>query len=302
MKQKPILVVGKSGQLARCLRDRAIENNVPIMHLGRPELDLEDGANIGAAIAALEPAVIINAAAYTAVDRAETESERAFAVNCHAAATIAELAQRRDIPLIHVSTDYVFDGLKDSPYREDDRTAPINIYGSSKLAGEVAVRGACPGAVIIRTAWVYSPYGHNFVRTMQRLSASQSIVRVVDDQRGMPTSALDLAEAILTIAGQMESVNNRDVAGVYHLAGEGEASWYEFAGAIFASLRRRGLKAPELHAIPTAEFPTPARRPKNSCLDLSKAGRAFGVKLPPWQSSLEACLDHMLAPEEAPAC
>jgi dTDP-4-dehydrorhamnose reductase len=302
MAERPILVAGKSGQLARCLLDSTVLHNVPIVAVGRPELDLESGEGIDRVMAAVEPSAIVNAAAYTAVDRAEAESERAFAVNCDGATLLAAGAARRGIPFIQISTDYVFDGSKRSPYREDDVPAPQNVYGSSKLAGEIAVLKACPGAAVIRTSWVYSPYGNNFVRTMLRLSDEQPVVRIVEDQRGTPTSAADLAVAILAIAEQLRSANGSDDAGIYHLAGDGETSWHGFATAVFASLARRGRRVPTLQAITTAEYPTPTRRPKNSCLDSSKAERIFGVRLPPWRSSLEECLDQLEIPKELHAC
>jgi dTDP-4-dehydrorhamnose reductase len=302
MAERPILVAGKSGQLARCLLDSAVLHNVPMVAVGRPELDLENGEGIDRVMAAVEPSAIVNAAAYTAVDRAEAESERAFAVNCDGATLLAAGAARRGIPFIQISTDYVFDGSKRSPYREDDVPAPQNVYGSSKLAGEIAVLKACPGAAVIRTSWVYSPYGNNFVRTMLRLSDEQPVVRIVEDQRGTPTSATDLAVAILAIVEQLRSANGCDGAGIYHLAGDGETSWHGFATAVFASLARRGRRVPTLQAITTAEYPTPARRPKNSCLDSSRAERVFGVRLPPWRSSLEECLDQLEMPKELHAC
>jgi dTDP-4-dehydrorhamnose reductase len=302
MAVKPILVAGKSGQLARCLRDSAALRNVVIAAAGRPELDLENGEGIDRVMAALEPSAIVNAAAYTAVDAAEAEPERAFGINCRGAALLADAAACRGIPFIQISTDYVFDGSKRLPYREDDIPAPLNVYGSSKLASETAVLEACPCAAVIRTSWVYSPYGTNFVRTMLRLSETQPMVKVVDDQRGTPTSAADLAAAILAIVERLRSDNGCNGAGIYHLAGEGETSWHGFAAAIFASLARRGRAVPRLQAITAAEHPTPARRPKNSCLDSSKAERIFGVRLPPWRSSLEKCLDQLEMPKELHAC
>ncbi len=302
MADKPILVAGKSGQLARCLRDSAALRDMPLVAVGRPELDIESGEGIDRVIAEFEPSAIVNAAAYTAVDLAETEQGRAFLANCGGAALLADAATRHGIPFIQVSTDYVFDGRKRQPYREDDVPAPLNVYGSSKLAGEATVLKACPWTAVIRTSWVYSPYGQNFVRTMLRLSETQPVVRVVNDQRGTPTSAADLADAILVIAERLRSANGRGDGGIYHLAGEGETSWYGFAAAIFASLARRGRRVPKLQAITTAEYPTAARRPRNSCLDSSKAERTFGVRLPPWRLSLEACLDQLETPKELRAC
>jgi dTDP-4-dehydrorhamnose reductase len=302
MAGNPILVAGKSGQLAQCLRDSAALRDMPMVAVGRPELDLESGEGIDRAIAEAEPSAIVNAAAYTAVDPAEAEPGRAFRINCGGAALLADAAARHGIPFIHISTDYVFDGRKRLLYREGDVPAPLNVYGSSKLAGEATVLKACPWTAVIRTSWVYSPYGQNFVRTMLRLSETQTVVRVVDDQRGTPTSAADLADAILVIAERLRSANGRDDAGIYHLAAEGETSWYGFAAAIFTSLARRGRQVPKLQPITTAEYPTPARRPRNSCLDSSKAERTFGVRLPPWRSSLEACLDQLETPKELRAC
>jgi dTDP-4-dehydrorhamnose reductase len=301
MVEKPILVAGKSGQLALCLRDSAVLRNVPLVAIGRPELNLEDAEGINRVIAAVRPSAIINAAAYTAVDLAEAEPQHAFGINCDGAVRLAEAAARCGISFIQISTDYVFDGSKRSRYREYDVPVPLNVYGSSKLASEAAVLSACPGAVVIRTSWVYSSYGNNFVRTMLRLSETKPVVKIVDDQRGTPTSAPDLAEAILAIVERLRSAKGCGDGGIYHLAGEGETSWHEFAAAIFAGLARRGRRVPRLHAITTAEYPTRACRPKYSCLDSSKAERVFGVGLPPWRSSLEACLDH-LATEEVRAC
>ena len=301
MADKPILIAGKNGQLARCLHDLSMQRELSVVAVGRPELDLENADSIDGLMAAVEPSAIINAAAYTAVDRAESESISAFRINRDGAALLAKAAGLRGIPFVHISTDFVFDGSKVTPYCEEDVPAPLNVYGCSKLAGETAVLAASPCAAVIRTSWVYSPHGNNFVRTMLRLSQTQPIVRVVDDQRGTPTSALDLAAAVLRIVEHLQSAEGCDSAGVYHLAGEGEATWHDFAAAIFEDLARRGRFVPPLEAIPTEQYPTPARRPHNSCLDSSKAERAFGVRLPPWRASLEACLDQ-LAMQEARAC
>ena len=301
MAEKPILVAGKNGQLARCLRDAAVLRNVPLVAISRPELNLENGEGIDRVMAAVEPSAIVNAAAYTAVDPAEAEPQRAFGVNCDGAALLADAAARCGISFIQISTDYVFDGSKRSRYCEDDVPAPLNVYGSSKLASEAAVLAACRGAIVIRTSWVYSPYGNNFVRTMLRLSETELVVKIVDDQHGTPTSAADLAAAILAIVERLRSAKGCGDGGIYHLAGEGETSWHGFAAAIFAGLARRGRRVPRLQAITTTEYPTPACRPKYSCLDSSKAERVFGVRLPPWRSSLEACLDQ-LAMAEVRAC
>jgi dTDP-4-dehydrorhamnose reductase len=299
---RPILVAGKSGQLACCLRDEAAQRGVWLATVGRPDLDLESSAGIDDLVAAIAPSAIINAAAYTAVDRAEAEPECASMINRDGAARLASAAKRRAIPFIHVSTDYVFGGDKLAPYQEADIPAPQNAYGRSKREGEIAVLDAYPRAVVIRTSWLYSPYGHNFVRTMLRLSATQTNVRVVNDQRGTPTSASDLANGLLDIVQQLDADRGGDTAGIYHLAGQGETTWYGFAEAIFASLARRDQSVPRLQDITTDEYPTPAKRPQNSCLDSDKAGRVFGVRLAPWQASLERCLDRLAVQMESPAC
>jgi dTDP-4-dehydrorhamnose reductase len=204
---------------------------------------------------------------------------------------LAAAAARRGVPFIHVSTDYVFDGRKEAPYREEDVPSPLGAYGRSKLEGEAAVRAACPAAVILRTSWVYSPYGQNFVTTMLRLAETHDTVRVVDDQHGAPTAAADLAGAILDLAERL--TGDPGTGGVYHLAGAGETTWRGFAAAIFAGWARRGHRVPRLEAITTAQYPTPAHRPANSRLDCSKIARVFGLRLPPWQTSLERCLDEL---------
>ena len=299
---KPILVVGKSGQLATCLRDVAYQKNISLVCLGRPDIDLESGAGIEETIAAIAPSAIINAAAYTAVDQAESEPARACAINRDGAARLAAAVSERNIPFIHISTDYVFDGYKQSAYHENDKPEPLNVYGRSKLEGEIAVLNENPQALVIRTSWIYSPYGNNFVRTMLRLSTTQSVVRVVNDQKGTPTSAADLAAAILEIVHKVRTHPKSDMSGIYHLAGQGEVTWNGFATAIFASLVSRKQPVPKLRSILTEEYPTPARRPKNSCLDSSRAERIFQIRLAPWQTSLESCLDQLIMQMELPAC
>lgn len=289
--EQRILVAGKNGQLARCLQDAAASSKFTIASVGRPELDVEDEESIDRAISEVAPSAIINAAAYTAVDLAESEPARAFDINCKGAGLLADRARRSGVPFIHFSTDFIFDGAKSSAYVEEDAPGPLNVYGSSKLSGEALVLERCPHAAVIRTSWVYSPYGNNFVRTMQRLSQTQREIRVVNDQRGTPTSATELALATLTIVERLLSGNGG--AGIYHVAGGGDTSWHGFAAAIFSGLNCRGHHVPELRAISTEEYPTAARRPKNSCLNSSKAHQVFGVRLPPWQLSLERCLDDL---------
>ena len=302
MSAGPILVAGRSGQLARCLVELAAQRGTRLVAIGRPELDVEDARSIEHAARAVEPSAIVNAAAYTAVDRAESEPGRAFAVNRDGAERLAVEAQRLGVPLIQISTDYVFDGRKSSPYTEEDAALPLGVYGRSKLEGEEAVRNACPAALVLRTSWIYSPYGHNFVKTMLRLAETRDHVRVVDDQWGSPTSANDLANAILDILGQLGRDGFSSRAGVYHLTAQGETTWHGFASAIFAGWAERGRPVPRLVPIRSAEYPAAARRPANSRLDCGKIERQFGIRLPPWQRSLDACLDRLLAEAELQRC
>ena len=290
---RPILVAGKTGQLARCLVQEARRRGTALVAMGRPELDLTHPDALARAVEAHVPRAIVNAAAYTAVDKAEAEPALAMTVNRDGAGALAAAAARLGVPFVHVSTDYVFDGRKDAPYVEEDAPSPLGAYGRSTLAGQAAVRAACPAAVILRTSWVYSAFGQNFVRTMLRLAENREKVQVVDDQHGAPTAAADLADAILDLAERLAAAGHGGTGGVYHLAGTGETTWRGFAAAIFAGWARRGHRVPLLEPIATAQYPTPARRPQNSRLDCSKIARVFGLRLPPWQASLERCLDEL---------
>ena len=283
--------------MARALEALANERKLPLLAAGRPEFDLSDAGVIDRTVTAYSPRAIVNAAAYTFVDKAETEPDLAFKINRDGAAHLARAAARLHIPFIHVSTDYVFDGNKPTPYQEDDRPSPLGIYGRSKRDGEIAVLNSCPAAIIVRTSWVYSPYGQNFVKTMLRLAETRDHIRVVDDQHGAPTSARDLARAILEIVEKIEGSPDNNLGGIYHLSATGMTTWYGFAAAIFAGWARRGRRIPTLEAITTADYPTPARRPANSQLDCSKAARVFGIRLPPWQQALESCLDELATSE-----
>lgn len=293
MTERPILIAGRNGQLARCLCDLAALRSMPVVAMGRNEFNLEFHGEIRRAIDPLAPSIMINAAAYTAVDLAESEVARAFSINRDAAAALADVAWQMNIPFIHISTDYVFDGTKPDAYEESDVPAPLNVYGASKLAGEAAVLAAHPLATVIRTSWVYSPYGNNFVLTMLRLCEAQPIVRVVQDQCGNPTSALDLASAILQLSGRLLTHDRRAMAGIFHLAGQGETTWHGFAQTIFDLLAHRGIRVPQLEAITSDQYQTVARRPRNSRLDSSKAERVLGIRLPLWPCSLETCFGQL---------
>ena len=290
-----LLVIGRNGQVARALAERAGERRVPLLALGREECDLATFTDLPDAADDFEPTAIINAAAYTAVDKAEDEREAAFAVNAAGPGRLAEAAARRGLPLMHISTDYVYDGGKSAPYVESDPTAPLGVYGASKLAGEKAVRVALPDALIFRTAWVYSPFGGNFVKTMLRLGAERDSLRVVDDQIGSPTSALDIADALISVAADIYENDLGNRAGIYHLAGSGETSWCGLARAIFQIAGARGGPSIPVEAIPTSEYPTPAKRPANSRLDGSKLEKAFGIRLPDWRQSLKPVVARLLA-------
>lgn len=278
-----ILVTGRSGQLANSLAERAAHRpDLELIALGRPEFDLEITEQIAEQIGAVRPDLVINAAAYTAVDKAEAEPDRVFAINRDGAAAAARAAASLGVPFVHISTDYVFDGCKAQPYKEIDDTGPLNVYGRSKLEGERAVLAAHPEALILRTSWVFSPFGSNFLKTMLRIGAERSTLRVVSDQIGNPTSALDLASVILEISPALR----REKGGLYHLTGGGSTSWHGFAEFVFRESAQRGGPAPEVEAISTSEYKTAAARPVNSRLDDAAFASRFGVRLRPWTTAV----------------
>ena len=297
-----ILVTGTTGQVARALAERARAHGASVSLVGRPALDLTIPSTINSVIEAHGCDVIVNAAAYTAVDQAEVEPEIADAVNGAGAGLVARAAASLGVPIVHLSTDYVFDGQTDRPYRETDPVRPIGVYGRSKLAGEIAVETANPDSVILRTAWVYSPFGRNFVKTMLRLASAREEVPVVADQHGSPTSALDIADGIMKICRNLlTQPHDKSLRGVFHMTGAGATTWAEFAGAVFSESGRLGGPSARVRAITTAEYPTAARRPANSCLDNAKLAAAHDVRLPCWRTSLAACVGRILnnSPHEA---
>jgi dTDP-4-dehydrorhamnose reductase len=238
--------------------------------------------------------IVINGAAYTAVDKAESEPDLAHRINAGSVAALAEACAKRDVPVLHLSTDYVFDGTKPAPYVETDATNPLNVYGRTKLAGEIALRAAQPEHLILRTSWVYSAFGANFVKTMLRLGAEREELRIVDDQIGAPTAAGEIAAACLVLAERV-GAGPEPAWGTYHLTASGETSWFGFARAIFdIAAPWAGLKA-RLAPIPTSAYPTPARRPTNSRLDCSKLAHAFGLSLRPWREPLIEVLAELKA-------
>lgn len=262
-----------------------MEGLFDVVALGRPQLDLRYSEGIEAALRQAQPNVIVSAAAYTAVDRAETDESEAHVINAVAPGLIAAAAAQLDIPVIHLSTDYVFDGKKSEPYLESDSVSPTSVYGHTKLAGEHAVAQATTNHVILRTAWVYSPFGRNFLKTMLQLGESRDQINVVDDQIGNPTSALDIADAILAVADNLLANDAADFRGIFHMAGAGAASWADFASEIFSASRNCGGPAAIVKRIPSSAYPTPARRPSNSRLDCSKLERTHGVRLEGWKNS-----------------
>jgi dTDP-4-dehydrorhamnose reductase len=293
-----IIVVGKEGQVARALAERARAHGAQAVLVGRPKLDLADPSGIEDALIETGGDVIVNAAAYTAVDQAESDPELAEAINGIGAGVVAGAATAMNVPVIHLSTDYVFDGTADRPYREDDPVSPLGAYGASKLLGEEAVAAEAENHVILRTAWVYSPFGKNFVKTMLRLAADREELGVVGDQYGSPTSALDIADGIFAVSRNLlEKPEDRSLRGLFHMTGTGFASWAEFATEIFNLSARFGGPSAKVRPIATADYPMPAKRPANSRLDCSKLKQAHGVVLPPWRSSLEPCVKRLI--EEA---
>jgi dTDP-4-dehydrorhamnose reductase len=288
-----IAVTGTAGQVVTSLIERGTAAGHEIIAIGRPDLDLADPASVVRALKAATPDVIVSAAAYTAVDKAETESDLAHAVNSAGPGAVAQAAKALDVPLIHISTDYVFDGTLDRPYMESDPTGPTGVYGASKLAGEQAVLNGHDNSAVLRVAWVYSPFGGNFVKTMLRLAADSDELGVVGDQVGNPTSALAIADGIIQVATNMVADSNPDLRGTFHMTAPGEASWADFAQAIFAASAARGGPSASVRAIGAADYPTPATRPANSRLDCGLIARAHGVTLPDWRTSLDLVMDRL---------
>jgi dTDP-4-dehydrorhamnose reductase len=289
-----VLVTGADGQLTRSLVERsAAHPEIEIIAVGRPQLDLEIPESGARTIADVRPDAVINAAAYTAVDQAEDDPERAHRINAEAAGEIAAAAERIGARMVQISTDYVFDGRVAGPYAEDAQPNPLGAYGRSKLAGEEAVRAANREHLILRTAWVYSPFGNNFVKTMMSAATTRDTLTVVDDQRGSPSSALDLADGLLRILEVWRERETTGLGGTYHLAGTGSTTWCGFARAIMAECRKRGLPAAEVRPIATRDWPTRAARPANSVMSSAKFSRDFGFAMPRWEESLAAVVERL---------
>lgn len=269
--------------------------DVEIIALGRPQLDLSRRTAVLAGLRGSRCDVIVNAAAYTAVDRAESEPDVALRINGDGAGFVAEIAAELKVPLLHLSTDYVFDGMLDRPYREDDATAPANSYGRSKRAGEENIARLCDDHAIVRTAWIYSPFAANFVSKMLELAAGQAEIRVVADQIGNPTSAIDIADALLVMATRLRADGAPDLRGIFHMAAQGAASWADVAEFVFAESTRHGGKSAKVVRIATSDYPTPARRPLNLQLDCTKLRAAYGLTLPEWKISVADCVRRLVS-------
>lgn len=280
-----VLVFGQSGQVATEVQRRV--GDVTVQALGRDQADFEQPETCAALVATTDADAVINAVAYTAVDKAEKDEPRARMVNATTPGAIAVAAAKRGLPLVHISTDYVFDGAGEAPFAPDHPTAPLGAYGRTKLAGEEAVRAAGGAHAILRTSWVVSAHGNNFVKTMLRLGAEREALTIVADQVGGPTCAADIADACLTIAAQLK--DDPAKSGTYHFSGGPDVSWADFARAIFA---RSGLGC-AVQDIPASDYPTPAKRPYNSRLDNSATLAAFGIARPDWQAGLEAILTEL---------
>lgn len=291
-----VVVTGREGQVVQSLIERAAGTEAVIIPLGRPGLDLSAPDTVGPAIRAARPDVVINAAAYTAVDKAEAEPDLAEAINGRGAGAVAQAAAALGVPVVHVSTDYVFSGELDRPYVEDDAVGPLSAYGRSKLMGERAVAAATDNHAIVRTAWVYSPFGKNFLKTMLTLAQSRDVLSVVADQHGAPTSALDLADALLTVARNLvDAPTDAAVRGVFHATGAGFTTWAAFAEAIFESAQRHGAKGADVRPIPAIEYPLPAKRPANSRLVCDRLADLHGARLPDWRASTDQTVARLIA-------
>lgn len=282
-----VLITGCNGQVGHCLVNQ-LRDKAEVLAVDKEQLDITDRAAVYAMIADFEPNYIINAAAHTAVDKAEEEVDLSFAINRDGSKYLAEAAESCGAVMLHISTDYVFDGAGELPYRESDTVSPQGVYGQSKLAGERAVAQACAKHLILRTAWVFGEHGNNFVKTMLRLGQDRDALSIVGDQIGGPTYAGDIASALITMIEYIEK-EGAPQWGVYHFSGMPYASWYEFAEQIFAAAKNKSVLAqiPILSSIPTSAYPTPAKRPANSRLDCEKIDQQFGIKPSDWQAALD---------------
>lgn len=287
--QKKVLLFGAAGQVGRELQRRFADFG-ELICCDRGRADLANPAQLQEMVREVAPDVILNAAAYTAVDRAESDRTAAMAINAHAPRILAEEARRRGALFVHYSTDYVFDGTKNSPWLETDPTGPLNVYGATKLAGEQAIADAGGNYLVLRTSWVYGPHGKNFLLTMLRLAGERDRLTIVDDQTGAPTTSTAIADATRTIVDRSLAEQQQDWSGVYNMTCAGSTTWCGFAKQIFARAGSLLTKTPEVVPIASTDYPTPAARPRNSVLSNEKLAARFGVRLPTWQRALDEVL------------
>ena len=292
-----ILVTGREGQVAQSLAERnaALATPHELVFAARPEMDLADPASIARSIGAAQPDLVISAAAYTAVDNAEDEPDLAMAINGDAPGIIGKAAANVGAPVLHLSTDYVFDGGGERAWRENDPTGPIGAYGQTKLAGEEALAASGATYAIVRTSWVYSPFGANFVKTILRLAEIRDTLKVVDDQYGNPTSALDIADALFVVTDRWQAEPGHGANALYHFGGTGTTNWADFARAIFAESGKRGGPTCEVSGIPGSDYPTKAARPANSRLDCAKFTEYFDHAAPPWRKSTSKTITRLIS-------
>lgn len=297
---KLVMVTGTKGQVALSLVEAAASHpGIELVLIGRPQLDLSSPERVGEIVSRLQPSAIISAAAYTNVDGAESDAATAAKINTEGARALAQAAVEAGIPLLHLSTDYVFDGQKPGPYKETDQPAPLNVYGATKLAGERIIMETGADCVILRTSWIFSPFGKNFVKTMLSLASMRSDLNVVDDQYGSPTSAPEIARACLKVIQNLWAApDDARFRGIFHMTSEGYTSWADFAREIFSLSAACGGPSAFVHGIASNEYPTAATRPANSRLDCSHLKAVHGVSLPPWQSSLKPVVERLVAQHE----
>jgi dTDP-4-dehydrorhamnose reductase len=288
-----VLLTGSKGQLGQEVEKLGMNAGLDIIPMDLPEIDITDSEMLTQIFSDLKPSIVINAAAYTAVDLAETQKDICYAVNSAGPANLTQLCDKYNARLIHISTDYVFDGKGNTPYQEDDPVSPVNVYGHSKAEGESAVIAGSGKHLVLRTSWLYGRYGKNFVKTMLRMGQEKKVIKVVNDQYGCPTCAYDLAKVIIIIAQQLESKS--DTWGIYQYCGNGITTWYDFAVSIFQFAGEIGFnKIPVITSIPTSQFPTAAKRPLYTALDCSKTKSSFGVEIYPWRQSLKKTIQQII--------
>jgi dTDP-4-dehydrorhamnose reductase len=289
-----ILLTGSKGQLGKEVEKLVVNAGLNIIPMDLPEIDITDPDMLNRIFSELKPSIVINAAAYTAVDLAETQKDICYAVNISGPANLTQLCDKYNARLIHISTDYVFDGKGNTPYQEDDPVSPVNVYGHSKSEGEKAVIAGSGKHIVLRTSWLYGRYGKNFVKTMLRMGQEKKEIKVVNDQYGCPTCAYDLAKVILIIVQQFLDGKSYN-SGIYQYCGSGITTWYDFAVSIFQFAGEIGLnKLPLVTPIPTSQFPTAAKRPLYTVLDCSKIKTSFGVELYPWKQSLKKTIQQII--------